>query len=99
MLRDRIRIHESLTFERDSKGGKANIKCLKCNTILCDASQNYKEYVPYIDRDPKEVNHMLIDPDWMIYREYYCPNCAILLEVDPTPPEESPIWDIQIKLS
>jgi len=99
MSKDRIRIHESLILEWNSKEGKAKIECLKCNTILCDASQNYKECVPYIDRDPREVNHMLIDPDWMIYREYYCPNCATLLEVDPTPPSESHLWDINIKLS
>jgi acetone carboxylase gamma subunit len=99
MLRDKIRIHESLILEPGSEGGEAKVRCLKCNTILCDGSKNYKEFVPYIDRDPKDVNHSLIDPDLMIYREYYCPHCALLLEVDPTPPEEHHLWDIQIKLS
>jgi len=97
MLRDRIRIHESLILERSAEGSKAEIKCLKCGTVLCDASKNYKEYVPYVDRDPRELNHLLIDSAWMIYREYYCPHCAILLEVDPTPPGESHLWDIQIR--
>jgi len=38
----------------------------------------------------------MIDPEWMIYREYYCPRCAILLEVDPIPPGEAPIWEIKL---
>ncbi len=98
MSKDRIRIHEYLVLEKDTKGGKPQIRCIKCEAILCDASKNYKEFVPYIDRDPRELNHGLIDPNWTIYREYYCPKCATLLEVDPTPPEEPHIWDVQIKL-
>jgi len=97
MLRDRIRIHESLIVEGGAEGKK--IKCLKCGAVLCDASRNYKEHVPYIDRDAREVGHLLIDPDLMVYREYYCPHCAILLEVNPTPPGETHLWDIQIKVS
>ncbi len=98
MGRDRIRIHESLILERGTEGDSGKIKCLKCGTVLCDGSGNYKEHVPYIDRDPREMGHLLVDPDWMVYREYYCPHCALLLEVDPTPPGESHLWDIQIKV-
>jgi N-methylhydantoinase B len=92
----RIRIHESLVVEMNSEGRLAEIKCLKCHVVLCHSSQNYKDYVPYIDRDPKWMKHLLIDPELMIYREYYCPGCAILLEVDPIPSGEIPIWDIKL---
>ena len=99
MVRDKVRIHESLVLERGAEGSKGKIICLKCGTVLCDATKNYKEYVPYIDRNPAEVGHLLIDPDWMVYREYYCPHCAILLEVDATPPGEPHLWDIEIRIS
>lgn len=98
MDRDKIRIHESLILERGT-GKTGKIKCVKCGNILCDASTNYKEHVPYIDRDPGEMGHLFVDRNWMVYREYYCPHCATLLEVDPTPPGEPHLWDIQIGIS
>jgi len=92
----RIRIHESLVVEFNPEEKAGKIKCAKCDFVLCDSSQNYKEWAPYIDRNPREMNHALIDPEWMIYREYYCPGCTILLEVDPIPPGEAPLWDIKL---
>ena len=73
ILKQKIRIHESLVVEMDLEEKVGEIKCLKCNCVLCNSSQNYKEWVPYIDRNPRELKHTMIDPEWMIYREYYCP--------------------------
>ncbi len=94
----RVRIHEYLMLDRGAEGNEARIECLKCNLVLCGASENYKEWVPYVDRNPREINHHMIDLDLMVYREYYCPQCAMLLEVEPMVVGESPLWDIQLFL-
>ena len=91
-----MRIHEYLEIEKDPRNRTGRIRCIKCGAILCEALENYKEHVPYRDRDPKEINHMLIKSSLMIYREYYCPGCATLLEVDPRVHGEGHIWDIQL---
>jgi N-methylhydantoinase B len=95
---NRVRIHEYLEIEKAARNHNARIRCRKCGMVLCEASTNYKESVPYKDRDPSEINHMLIKKNLMIYREYYCPGCATLLEVDPTPYGEAHIWDIQLSV-
>ena len=38
---------------------------------------------------------MSINPDWMELREYYCPGCFTLLEVEAVPPGYPVIFDFQ----
>jgi acetone carboxylase gamma subunit len=35
------------------------------------------------------------DPEWMVLREFYCPGCASLLEVEAVPPGYPIIQDFQ----
>lgn len=92
----RIRIHDSLEVYRSSEG--IRIACRKCETDLCEGTSDYKAHVPFIDRNPADINHQLVKSEYMIYREYYCPNCATLLEVDPIVKGESDILDTELSL-
>lgn len=84
-----------LIYEKDSV-----IQCSKCNYIFCNKDENYKlfslideRYANQIgliaEKHPKEGGEM-------IYREYYCPGCATLLEVEPTIKGSAMYRDIEL---
>lgn len=60
--------------------------CCKCGHLYCNARENFKLFCLIYDRDPMEVHfNYSPDRDWMIYREFYCPNCAAQVEVEAVP--------------
>ncbi|NYT79583.1 acetone carboxylase subunit gamma [Alcaligenaceae bacterium] len=74
-----------------AKTKKWQIKC-GCGHVLCDWKENWKLhahiYVREDEQAMKEVYPALMAPDtqWQVYREYYCPQCAAMLDVEaPTP--------------
>jgi len=91
-----IKIHESLKLEEQM--GEYFIFCLHCGQKICKGNENYRMFVPRIDRNPSDLGHTLIDPQWAIYREYFCAGCATLLEVDPLRPGDLDLWDIEIAI-
>ncbi|MDO8785635.1 MAG: hydantoinase B/oxoprolinase family protein, partial [Syntrophales bacterium] len=80
--------------ERGSKEGKffteyliidedGKICCRKCNHFFCDHKENYKEYALRAEVTPSTIGPMRPDDtEWCAYREFYCPGCAVLLDVD-----------------
>ncbi|MBT9283350.1 MAG: acetone carboxylase subunit gamma [Hydrogenibacillus schlegelii] len=67
------------------------IKC-DCGHEFCDYRDNWKLHALIYVRDTEEsLNEiypklMAPDPNWQVFREYYCPGCGTLLEVEaPTP--------------
>ncbi len=88
-------------YLRISKYEKALVvQCNRCDYIFCDKTENYRLYalmwegygsqiglMP--DRHPKEGGEM-------IYREFYCPGCGTLLEVEPTIRGSSIFKDIEL---
>jgi acetone carboxylase gamma subunit len=67
--------------------GKELLVCSECGHVFCEAAENFKLYCLIYDRDPAEVYLMNKAPnkDWMIFREFYCPECAAQVEVEGTP--------------
>jgi acetone carboxylase gamma subunit len=66
-------------------------KC-RCGHVFGDYRTNWKlDAVIYVRDTPEamqEVYPKLMGPDtqWQVYREYYCPNCGIMHDVEaPTP--------------
>ncbi|MFA7557074.1 MAG: acetone carboxylase subunit gamma [Hydrogenophaga sp.] len=66
-------------------------KC-DCGHELCDWRDNWKLHAHVYVREDQaamgEVYPTLMAPDtqWQVYREYYCPRCATMLDVEaPTP--------------
>ncbi|OZI57054.1 acetone carboxylase subunit gamma [Bordetella genomosp. 1] len=71
---------------------KAWVTRCDCGHELCDYRKNWKLHAHIFVRDSaeamEEVYPRLMAPDtqWQVYREYYCPQCAALLDVEaPTP--------------
>ncbi len=99
-----MRIHEYLDIVEI--GGQKAIQCRKCGYVFCDAHKNYKEYALSREVDLADVKLRSLmhgHPIWVLYQEYICPKCGVLLEVDNFCPtldseEEKVLWDIQIEV-
>lgn len=83
-------------------GGIEYIICGNCGHELCENTENYKMYALNDERSPAQLGLMKKycsneDSD-MVYREFYCPECGKMLDVEPTV-EGSPILhDIQVSM-
>lgn len=89
-----MRIHFYLEIDANKK-----IKCLKCGTVICEATENYKLHVPRAERIPTEIpGRRPTKPEFATYYEYYCPGCYTMLDVESQPKGSPPIHDIQIKV-
>ncbi|MEN2975868.1 acetone carboxylase subunit gamma [Tistrella bauzanensis] len=67
------------------------IKC-GCGHVFCDHDRNWKlEALVHVRETVEAMNEvypklMAPDPSWQVYREYCCPSCGVLLDVEaPTP--------------
>jgi acetone carboxylase gamma subunit len=81
--------------------------CHRCGHDLGPAHECYKKGCLVRARDPREIHQPLgsdkefnfsFDPDWMMLLEFYCPQCATLVETEYLPPGHPLTWDIQIDL-
>jgi N-methylhydantoinase B len=95
-----LRLHESLDIV--GAGRDAPVRCRHCGRQLGSAGENYKLHAVRRDRDLEELAGRPM-PDGSPYlgvlREYACPGCATLLQVDvwcPSLGGEEDLWDIQI---
>ena len=95
-----LRFHESL--EIVGEGPDARVRCLRCGHGLGQADENYKLHAVRRDRDLEELAGRPMpdgSPYLAVLREYACPSCATLLQVDvwcPTLGGEEDLWDIRI---
>lgn len=75
------------------------VVCKKCGHLFCDAGENYKLYALKAQIDPCTISTMRSsDRDFCIYREFYCPGCATMLDVDSCPPDDPILWDTRLKV-
>ena len=76
--------------------------------VICDCGhtfgpleQNWKEGARILVRDTEELLDEIYDPyhrcdpNWMQLREFYCPGCFALLEVEAVPPGYPVIYDFK----
>ena len=82
------------------KSGERIVKC-DCGHEFCEYTTNWKEHANVYVRDTEEkINevypkYMGCDPKWMILREFYCPSCFTMLEVEAVPPGYPFVFDFQ----
>nr|MDO8090112.1 acetone carboxylase subunit gamma [Candidatus Sigynarchaeota archaeon] len=82
-------LHEHLYVV--AKEGERIVKC-DCGYEFGDYRENWKTKCRVRVRDTAEEieelypKYMGCQPDWMEIREYYCPGCFALLEVETVPP-------------
>ena len=64
------------------------VKC-SCGHEFGDYHNNWKEEALVYERPPQDGEIFLgtrgADPEWQLLREFYCPGCAVLLDVEPVP--------------
>jgi acetone carboxylase, gamma subunit len=74
------------------------VRC-ECGHEFCDYRENWKleALINVRDRveDLREIypEKMHGDPDWNVLREFFCPGCKTLLEVEAVPPGYPPVHD------
>lgn len=80
------------------KGEERIVKC-SCGYEFGDYRQNWKRqalvYVRETEEALEEIYHgpRKCDPSWMVLREFYCPGCVTLLEVEAVPPGYPLVFD------
>jgi acetone carboxylase gamma subunit len=80
--------------------GARVIKC-DCGREFGDYKKNWKLEARVFVRDTEEAFQeiyppmMHADPAWMVLREFYCPGCYTLLEVEAVPPGYPIVHDFQ----
>jgi acetone carboxylase, gamma subunit len=71
-------------------------RCHRCGADLGDARDSYKKGCLIAARDPAEVHPPLIA--WCQIVEFYCPRCAVLVEVEYLPPGHPLTRDIELDI-
>lgn len=78
-------------------------RCLKCGSVLGSAKEDYKSFalkrtVPISKAQPAFLASYALKNNTFVMREYYCPNCAVMFEVDMVQKDEPQIHSIEPKL-
>lgn len=78
--------------------GRYVVKCA-CGHEFCAYDENWKLEALVFVRDTRELVQEIYpvmmdgDPEWSLLREYFCPGCARLMEVEAVPPGYPVIHD------
>jgi acetone carboxylase gamma subunit len=78
--------------------GNYRVKC-DCGHEFCDYRENWKLEALIHVRETVEAlreiypDKMHGDPAWNVLREYFCPGCRTLLDVEAVPPGYPPVHD------
>jgi acetone carboxylase gamma subunit len=85
--KERIVLHLQEHLYIVEKGDKFAVKCF-CGYEFGDPQKNWKYEALIFDRNPKEIFPGVTgpDPDWCVFREFYCPGCGTQLDVEAVPP-------------
>jgi acetone carboxylase gamma subunit len=82
-----------------SRGSGSYIVKCDCGHEFCDYRENWKlEALINVRETVAELREiypdkMHGDPQWNVLREYFCPGCRTLLEVEAVPPGYPPVHD------
>ncbi|MEH7483668.1 acetone carboxylase subunit gamma [Neobacillus drentensis] len=84
--------------------------CRKCEHEITSAHRNYKEGLLVYVRNPLDIHRPIInpdlyeftfapDPEWVQIIEFYCPECAVMMEVEYLPPGHPPTYDMEFDVN
>jgi len=90
-------------LEVSNTPGEYVYRCLKCGHVLGSATEDYKNFskkrtVPIWFKEPEFLGRFAKQSDTFVIREYYCPKCAVMFEVDMVQKEEPQIRSIELKI-
>lgn len=80
------------------------VRCERCGQTLGPVAENYKLHAVRKDRPIQDANPRIVDPAMFIdrevvFRQYFCPGCAVALENEVILADSDPIWDKQLERS
>lgn len=76
-------------------------RCAKCGHGLGPVTDNYKDHCLRYDGPLQEAGPLIGDPkryvdDEMVFRQFFCPGCVLLIETEIARREESPLRDVEL---
>jgi acetone carboxylase gamma subunit len=82
-------------------GAEAVTAC-RCGHEIAPASENYKEHV-LLREGPVQAAGPWVDPnnvgkDRFVCREFFCPGCLTLLDVEIAQRGEPLLWDVRLRV-
>jgi N-methylhydantoinase B len=83
-------------------GADRYIVCKDCGHFICTADANYKLGAARLGGSLMEIDAELFpDPALefdvaIVYRQYLCPKCGVLLENELVRADEPPVWDVRL---
>ena len=97
---ERVRFTESLDLDLNDECWH----CHGCGSRLISARENYKKGCLIAERSPHEIWRPLVDekhsfsydPGWARVVEFYCPGCAVMMDVEMLPPGHPITHDIEL---
>ena len=84
-------------LEVEEVTGKQIIRCKKCGQEFCAATENYKNFVLMAEKPLASAGGLRPSGGPFVLREFYCPTCATMLDVEMVLKDQPIIWDIQLK--
>lgn len=96
----RLRIGEVLEVV-DTPNGRW-FRCGRCQQDLGPLAENYKEHCLRYDGPLREAGPLIGDPkryidDKMVFRQFYCPGCVVLVETEIARRDEPPLRDVELR--
>ena len=87
------------TLEVVEEGGKRVFRCSGCLAVLCPVSEDYKDYalMRQLQTTEMEAQSLAFPTEAFVIKEYYCPRCATMFEVDMTAADEKQIHSINLE--
>ena len=96
-----MEVHEYLNLDPDA----SVLSCRECGHELCDADQNFKEYCAMETSPVEEIGPAFDAPADILgedhgieFRQFYCPNCAVLMDHEIARKEDPILHDLEIDL-
>ena len=90
------RVSEYLTI--DHAGGEKVIKCAKCQYSFCAATENPKEHALMKELSPAKCGKLYKESERFVFREFYCPQCATMFDVEVRLKGQPFLWDAHLEV-
>lgn len=94
-----MRIHRYLELDTVTH----EITCTECETTICDADENYREHSAMRTGDVTDAGVPFVPPEEKLgeevdleFREFFCPNCGVLLQTAFAQEDDPILHDIEI---
>lgn len=74
------------------------VRCLTCAGPICPSHRNYKEWVPVRERPLTEAGAWRAPTNKFVLREFYCPECATMFDVEMVHKGDPFLWDVSLTM-